>query len=60
MATWVIEVTEFTYEVISGLRGHLEAATASEATKMALRSNMHMTTRVSEIADFKSQVKFDL
>ena len=60
MATWVIEVTEFTYEVISGLQGHLEAATASEATKMAVRSNMHMDTWVNEVADFKSDVKFDL
>ena len=53
MATQVIEVTEFKSEVICGLRGHLEAATASEATKIAVRSNMHMDTRVNAIADFK-------
>ena len=33
---------------------------ASEATKMAVRSNMHMDTGVIEDADFKSEVKFDL
>ena len=33
---------------------------ASEATKMAIRGNMHMDTRVIEVADFKSEVKFDL
>ena len=32
---------------------------ASEATKMAVRGNMHMETRVIEVADFKSKVKFD-
>ena len=33
---------------------------ASEATKMAVRGNMHMNIRVFEVADFKSVVKFDL
>ena len=33
---------------------------ALEATKMAVRSNMHMETRVNEITEFKSEVKFDL
>ena len=54
MATQDIEITEIKSEVIRGLRGHLEAATASEATKMAVRSNMHMDTRVNAIGDFKS------
>ena len=30
--TWVIEATEFKYEVRSDLGGHMEAAMASEAT----------------------------
>ena len=60
MATWVIEVTEFNSEARCDLRGCLEAAMASEATKMAIRGNMHMDTRVIEVADFKSEVKFDL
>ena len=60
MATWAIEVTEFNSEARCDLRGHLEAAMASEATKMAIRGNMHMDTRVIEVADFKSEVKFDL
>ena len=45
MATWVIEVTEFDYEARCDLQGCLEAAMASEATKMAVRGNMHMDTR---------------
>ena len=58
MATWVIEVTEFNSEARCDLRGCLEAAMASEATKMAIRGNMHMDTRVIEVADFKSEVNF--
>ena len=27
---------------------------------MAIRGNMHMDTRIIEVADFKSEVKFDL
>ena len=45
MATWVIEVTEFNSEVRCDLRGCLEAAMASEATKMAVRGTMHNDTR---------------
>ena len=30
---------------------------ASEATKMTVRGNMHMDTRVIKVADFKSEVK---
>ena len=59
MVTWVIEVTEFNSEARCDLRGCLEAAMASEDTKMAIRGNMHMDTRVIEVADFKSEVKFD-
>ena len=36
-----------------------EAAMASEATQMAVRGNMHMDTRVIEVADFKSEAKYD-
>ena len=60
MATWVMEVTEFNYEVRMDLRDCLEAAMASEATKMAVRGNMHIDTRVIEFADFNSVVKFEL
>ena len=59
MGTWVFEVTEFQFEAICDLQGQLEAAMASEATKMAVRGNMHMDTRVIEVADFKSEVKFE-
>ena len=41
MATWVIEVTELDYEARHDLRGCLEAAMASEATKMAVICNVH-------------------
>ena len=39
MATWVIQVTEFKYEDRCDLRGHLEAAMASEATKIDVSGN---------------------
>ena len=54
-----IVVTEFNYKVISDLQSQLESAIALEATKMAVRCNMHMDDRVFEVADFKSEVKFD-
>ena len=38
----------------------MEAATASEATKMATRGNMHMDTRVIEVTEFNSEVNLDL
>ena len=60
MGTWVIEVTEFDSEARCDLRGCLEAAMASEATKMAVRGNIYMDTRVIKVADLKSEVKFYL
>ena len=33
-----------------------EAAMASEATKTAVRGNIHMDTRVIKVADFKPEV----
>ena len=59
MGTWVFEVTEFNFEVGCDLQGHLEAAVASEATKIAVTENMHMDTRVIEVTDFKSEAKYD-
>ena len=59
MGSWVIEVTEFDFEVRSDLQGCLEAAMASEATKMAVGGNMHNDTREIEVADFKSVIKFE-
>ena len=56
MGTEVIEVTKFNSEVRCDLRGHLEVAMASEATKMAVRGNIHMDPRVFKVADFKSEV----
>ena len=54
MATQVIEVSEFKSEVICSLRGCLEATTASEAPKMAVRSNMHMDTKVNRRKELNS------
>ena len=54
MGSYVIEVTELNFEVRSDLRGCLEAAMASEATKMAVKGNMHMDTMVIRVANFKS------
>ena len=55
MVTYKIEVTELNFEVRSDLRGCLESAMASEATK-AVRGNMHMDTRIIKVAEFKSEV----
>ena len=38
----------------------MEATRASEATKMAVRGNMHMNIRVFEVPDFNFVVKNDL
>ena len=46
----------FNSEVRCDLEGRLEAAMASKATKMAVRGNMHMDTRVIKVPDFKSGV----
>ena len=59
MATWVFEVTELDYEARYYLRGCLEAAMASEDTKIAVRGNMRNDTRVIKVAEFKSEVKFE-
>ena len=56
----VVEVTEFNSEVRCDLRGHLELAMASEATKMAVGGNMHMDTRVVEVTEFNAEVRCDL
>ena len=56
MGTWVIEVTEFNFEVSLDLRGHMEVAMASEATKMAVGCNMGMDIRVIKVTDVKSDV----
>ena len=56
--TWVVEATEFKFEVRSDLRGHLEAAMASEATIVAILGNMHIDARVIDVACIKSEVKF--
>ena len=40
--------------------GHLEAAMVSEATKIAVRGNMNMDTRVIEVPYFNSEVIFEL
>ena len=53
MAMKVIEVPEINSEAICDLRGNLEATTASEATKMSDRGNIHIDTMVIKVADLK-------
>ena len=60
METYVIEVTEFKFDIRCGLRGCFEATMASEATILVSRGNMHMDYRVLKVADFKFDVKFGL
>ena len=56
MGTREVEVTKFCFEVTCDLRGHLEAAMASEGIKMAVVGNMHINTGVIKVADVKSEV----
>ena len=56
IGTWVIEVTEFNFEVSLDLRGHLEVAMASEATKMPVGCNMGIDTRIFKVTYVKSDV----
>ena len=56
----VCDVTGLKSEVKFDLQGHLEAARASEAMKIALRGNMHMDTRVIEVTELNFEVKSDL
>ena len=56
MARYVIEVNGFNFEDRSDLEALSETSVASQATKMAVRGNMHMDTRVIKVADFKSEV----
>ena len=58
MGIWAIEATEFKSDLRCELRGHLEATRASEAMKVAFRSNGHMDSRVIEFAGFKSEAIF--
>ena len=51
--TWVIEATDFKFEVRCNLRGHMEAAMASEATKLVVKGNMHVVLGVIEAAFFQ-------
>ena len=60
METYVIEVTEFKFDIRCGLGGCFEATMASEVTILVSRGNMHMDYRVLKVADFKFDVKFGL
>ena len=52
----VIEVTEFDSEAYLTS----EAVMTSKPTKIAVRDNMQLDTRVMETADFKFVINFDL
>ena len=60
IGAWVIEATEFKFEVRNDLRGHMEVALASEATIVAIPGNMHIYAWVIEVAFIKYDVKFVL
>ena len=60
MVTYAIEVTEFNSEVRCYLPGCLEAAMASEVTKIDVRGNMHTDARVVEVTEFNSEFRCDL
>ena len=46
MVTLVIEVTEFNSKAMCDVRGCLEPAMVSDATKIAVMGSMHLDTRV--------------
>ena len=58
MGTWVIEATEFKSDLRCDHLGHLEATRASETMNVAFGSNMHMHSRVMEVAGFRSEAIF--
>ena len=58
--TRVYEVTDLKSEVKFDLWGHLEAAMASEAVKIAFGGNMHIDIRVIEVTELNFEVKSDL
>ena len=41
-------------------QGSMEAAMATKVAKMGIRGNMHMDSRVIEVLDFNSEVKFEI
>ena len=55
MATWVFEVTEFKSVVRCDLGVIWRLLEA-----LVVRNNIYMGTRVTEVADFNSEVNFDL
>ena len=48
-----LEVAHFNFEVSLNLQGHLEAT-------IVIRGTMHMNAMLLEVANFKSEVKYDL
>ena len=60
MGTWVIEATEFKYEVIFDLKIVLRPLQHQKVAKMALRVNLQMDNWVIEVAYSKCDLKFYL
>ena len=56
----LVETTEFIFEVRSNLRGCLEVTMASEATKIAIRSSMHIELRVIVATEYNFEIRRDL
>ena len=60
MVTWIIEATELKFDPWCNLQCQLEVTMASEATNMDVRADVQKDFRVIEVADYKSDTKFDL
>ena len=58
--SWVIEATDFKFEVRSDRRGHMEAAMASEAIIMAVPGNMHIDAKVIWVTEYNFEIRSDL
>ena len=48
------------HRLLRSVSSNMRPDVASKANKKAVRDNMHMDTRVIEVADLESEVKFNL
>ena len=60
IVAYIIEVTEFNFDIRIDLRGHMEANIVSEATIMAIIGDIPYRPSVIDIACLKFGVHFDI
>ena len=60
MATWDIDGVDSDSKFRFDFPGCLETGMTSEASKIVVRCNMHRETKVIEVTDFESEVKFGI